>query len=438
MEILRKVIDRMRLMTPEEQEKLLSSLISPQEIVMRSEGTFMKISTLGLRIFETKSLLSEAGIADSDPRASVYHGIVGSLIDKQITDKLASISARKETAAVNAGAIQGWEQGARVWWVPNSAIENFMNEMQVLQNEYSQVVQDIYNDYETIRYEAARRVENAAEKAWEEMSYNGTADISEDMFVDQALELFNKRFVGKSELFDRIRIEVRPIRKSLPPVFDAIMDEVKQDNKYISEDEKRYAASQLRISQIQEAFLEEDLGNEVRARQIKREIEMQQYQDNLDMYQEIQLNIQAKILTLADEIVAAASANKKIAPSTFRSWRQRIGQLEELSPNNPSLGKTLEIMHSMASDDTPITRDDIAVLGKRVFRALDDLNEKTNIEIDANEIFYLANARGGSGNEALARVNSIRKNLTRKLDEVDAMSEMIVNCFSNETTEITA
>ena len=109
MDIYRNVYERLDALPTEERIALLMEILPPQELFTRTDGFPCLIRAFGLRIFETASMLSEAGIPDDDPRTEVFRILRGGLVDEKIPNKLRSIAARERTVCKRVGAIQVWD-----------------------------------------------------------------------------------------------------------------------------------------------------------------------------------------------------------------------------------------------------------------------------------------------------------------------------------------
>jgi len=77
MDIYRNVYERLDALPTEERIVLLMEILPPQELFTRTDGFPCLIRAFGLRIFETASMLSEAGIPDDDPRTEVFRILRG-------------------------------------------------------------------------------------------------------------------------------------------------------------------------------------------------------------------------------------------------------------------------------------------------------------------------------------------------------------------------
>ena len=112
-------------MPQDERIRLLQQLLPPQELFARMDGTRFIIRKHGLHIFDTSTLLTQAGIPEDDPRNQVFRELRGELLERHIPDTLRSIAGRIDTVCCQSGAIQVWEGGRKAWWVPIAATSKY-------------------------------------------------------------------------------------------------------------------------------------------------------------------------------------------------------------------------------------------------------------------------------------------------------------------------
>jgi hypothetical protein len=111
--MLDQLYDSLDQLPADERRQLLRELLPPQELFARMDGTRFLIRRRGLGMFETRSLLHEAGIPDGDPRQQVFRYLRGGLIDRSIPDQLRAIAARADTVCRQSGAVAVWDAGQR-------------------------------------------------------------------------------------------------------------------------------------------------------------------------------------------------------------------------------------------------------------------------------------------------------------------------------------
>ena len=217
-------------MDSREQAEILGSLINSQDLEAQINGAVFNIVIRGLAVFSTKALLAEIGISDDDPRSQCYETTSGYLIDKKFILELRRISAKKDTIARNAGGIQIGASGKFVWWLPNEGIAEFAGKIRELQNEYSNVVEEIYQDYWSIRSVSAANIQKAAEKTWQDYETRspGSMNISQSEYVSAAVTAFNDKFIRRDQLHEKIRIDVFLQEKDYHPVVMNIAEKMRQ------------------------------------------------------------------------------------------------------------------------------------------------------------------------------------------------------------------
>jgi len=170
MDIYRNVYERLDALPTEERIALLMRMLPPQELFTRMDGFRCLIRAFGLRIFETASMLSEAGIPDDDSRTEVFRIFRGGLVDEKIPNKLRSIAARERTVCKRVGAIRVWEGGKLAWWIPLAAASKFEKAAEDLIREFNDTRDNLLlENYITLRLGVKRRWLEASEAAYENM-----------------------------------------------------------------------------------------------------------------------------------------------------------------------------------------------------------------------------------------------------------------------------
>jgi len=163
---------------------ILKQLLTPQELFMKMDGTSFVMHKYGLRMFEAKALLEEIGIPEDDPRSAIYRSLLGSKIDEYIPKALRAIAAKEETIGKNTGAIQVWDQGVKVWWVPIAATSKFTDAMNGLISEFdTEVNGSLLSCYNEIRQKSVERFEKAAGIAWDDMNKLGKGGVSRSDYI---------------------------------------------------------------------------------------------------------------------------------------------------------------------------------------------------------------------------------------------------------------
>lgn len=155
MNVFDRVYEQLDALPKEERIQLLRQILPPQELFSRTDGTKFIIRKHGLRIFETSTLLTQAGIPEDDPRSEVFRELRGGLVDRKIPDALRAIAARSETVCRRNGAIQLWDGGRKAWWIPLAATSQFEEAINDLIQEFERMRDNLLlDDYESVRAEA--------------------------------------------------------------------------------------------------------------------------------------------------------------------------------------------------------------------------------------------------------------------------------------------
>lgn len=411
----------------EDRTVLLKKLISPQELFLSVDGTKFAVHTYGLRLFETKGLLSDIGIPEDDPRASIYRKLVGTKIDVQAPNKLRAISAKEATRAKNTGAIEIWNEGKKVWWVPISATSQFVAEMETLQVEFEQCVQtNLIDRYDELLRTSRMRFEDAARQAWEDMSDLGRVKVSQDTYINASMQTFDKRFPTRDEILSKIRMEIEPVGRPLPTeIEDLLIDIRTAERSRLAAETAAFRATeavqstQLRMMDIECRIKETELIDAESERKLRREIISEQLGPEIDQAKQVVLQVQSSLMRVATEIIEASKTGAKITPATKKSWNLRLARLKDLSPENPDFEQALDALEQMSNkEDVDFERTQ-----KQISRALNEMERTAATEIRADAIWQLIQA--GRAEDALQSLGNIRGTLSDRLLEVESLQEMV-------------
>jgi hypothetical protein len=435
-----EVYQRLAVLPEDQRAALLKELLPPQELFMRMDGTAFAVHKFGLRLFEAKALLGEIGIPEDDPRSIIYRKLVGSKINEDVPKSLRAIAAKEETVGKNAGAVQIWDQGSKIWWVPIAATQKFQNSMQSLLDEFDDLVQrELIDGYNDMLDDAKNRFLEATQTAWDDMNVLGRIDMPRDEYIKKSMGAFEARFPTISEIREKVRMELTPRQAPLPQHVENILTDVREAAKQKIKAEAEAAnlavktnQVQLRMVQLEEQLKEVELNKLEDERNLRREIIKSQIAPEIQRAEEIVLQVEMSLMRVAQEIVESAKKGTTITSATRRSWNQRLKRLKELSPENPEFDRALEELAHMSTADK-VTAQNVNVVSENVMSALREMERVASMEINADAIWRLM--QGGHGEQALKAIQNIRDKATTRLNEVEALHELIILTGVNNTPD---
>lgn len=367
MNVFDRVYEQLDALPKEERIQLLRQILPPQELFSRTDGTKFIIRKHGLRIFETSTLLTKAGIPEDDPRSEVFRELRGGLVDRKIPDALRAIAARSETVCRRNGAIQLWDGGRKAWWIPLAATSQFEEAINDLIQEFERMRDNLLlDDYESVRAEA--------------------------------------------EKIEKILIDVREAeRERLQAEADA-------------------AREQIRLIDLDRQLRQAELARIEQERQTRARILRDALNPEIEQAKEIIVQAQASLMRVACEIFRVIESGGEISPATMRSWNKRLEALSVLAIGNVSLEQALSDLKQLKEEIKGETFPDkrkLRAANKKVEKAFQDLERRAALEIHADQIWQLM--RAGQGSEALERIAKLRQEATNSLNEVEALWKLVAS-----------
>lgn len=422
-ELTHKLMEKILTMTSEEQEAVLDSVINENMVEKISSGMTFDIVVCGLTAFTTNSVLSEAGFSDDDPRTKRYSNIQGYLIDKKYVDDLRNIQAKKETVAKKSGGIQIGNAGKFVWWIPNNSIEKFMNEMNALRFDYEKVVQDIYDDYDFIRSDALSKVMAAARAAYDDLVRKNSSVGAETEYLDSAARLFDRKFLKKEELHDKICINIYPIDPPMHEVFSEISEEIsnERDAEFINRNGTN-SYTQMEFGSI----------TDMRKENIRNIRKSYASSKTFDMYAKISYEIEKKVVMLANEVFESVKDGVNIKPQTLRSIQNKLINLKK-SSSDVSTSIALDKIENILDDPTNVSSYDIQDLCQSALSTVDEFVKSTHNEIAAEELASMI--RSGYGKEALEKIYEQKRINDENRETLNAFEDMVDSSIARQEVE---
>ena len=397
-------------MDSREQAEILGSLINSQDLEAQINGAVFNIVIRGLAVFSTKALLAEIGISDDDPRSQCYETTSGYLIDKKFILELRRISAKKDTIARNAGGIQIGASGKFVWWLPNEGIAEFAGKIGELQNEYSNVVEEIYQDYWSIRSVSAANIQKAAEKTWQDYETRspGSMNISQIEYVSAAVTAFNDKFIRRDQLHEKIRIDVFLQEKDYHPVVMNIAEKMRQCSSASSANGSPRQLNLLGdpdipdIEEIKNGFQRESRMGTVDA--VNTEIEMR-------------LGDLAKTLEDATDSEAAKGP-------VYRKLRNQLNIVKKHKGTRSSVDRVISHLDRILDSGCVITQRDVNVMNRLVSDSIDEVVKSIQVDALTTEMAVLV--QSGDANLALSRLQELKEELEDSLRTAKAMQSIML------------
>jgi hypothetical protein len=324
--------------------------------------------------------------------------------------------------------------------VPIAATQKFQNSMQSLLDEFDDLVQrELIDGYNDMLDDAKNRFLEATQTAWDDMNVLGRIDMPRDEYIKKSMGAFEARFPTISEIREKVRMELTPRQAPLPQHVENILTDVREAAKQKIKAEAEAAnlavktnQVQLRMVQLEEQLKEVELNKLEDERNLRREIIKSQIAPEIQRAEEIVLQVEMSLMRVAQEIVESAKKGTTITSATRRSWNQRLKRLKELSPENPEFDRALEELAHMSTADK-VTAQNVNVVSENVMSALREMERVASMEINADAIWRLM--QGGHGEQALKAIQNIRDKATTRLNEVEALHELIILTGVNNTPD---
>ena len=397
-----------------EQIDVLGSLINGQDLEAQINGAVFNIVIRGLAVFSTKALLAEIGISEDDPRSQCYETTSGYLIDKRFILELRRISAKKDTIARNAGGIQIGSSGKFVWWIPNEGLAEFAQKIRDLQNEYSNVVEEIYRDYWSIRSISASNIQKAAEKTWEDYNVRkpGSMNVSQADYVSSAVNAFDEKFIRRDQLHEKIRIDVFLQEKDYHPVVMNIAEKMRQN-----------ASSQRINGSPQQLNLlgDPDIPD---IEEIKSGFQRESRMGTVDA---VNAEIEMRLGDLAKTLEDATDSDSAKGP-VYRKLRNQLNIVKKHKGTRGSVDRVISHLDRILDSGCVITQRDVNVMNRLVSDSIDEVVKSIQVDALTTEMAVLV--QSGDANLALSRLQELKEELEDSLRTAKAMQTMMLEKVS--------
>jgi len=426
MNIFTEVYDRLDALPPDERIRLLQQLLPPQELFARMDGTRFIIRKHGLRIFDTSTLLTQAGIPEDDPRTQVFRELRGGLLEREIPDALCNIASRVDTLCSRSGAIQVWEGGRKAWWVPIAGTSQFESAVRGLIQEFEGTRDRLLlENYDTVRAEAEQRWSDSCLAAWENLNRLGKT-VSREAFLASSMATFADLFPSRADIRNKIHIDLVPVQRPLPEKIEQLLVDLREAERQKIEAETAAAQEQMRLHSIEADIKEEQAATLRRERLLRDQLLREALDPQIEQAKEILLQAQSSLMRVANEIFSALETGAEVSPATMRSWNQRLKTLSVFASGNVPLETALAKLQELKQSAHDPGRPSVEALrhaSKRIEQAFSDLEKRAAQEIHADQIWQLM--RAGRGDEALQRIAEVRNKASNNLSEVDALWKLV-------------
>lgn len=404
-------------MDPEEQKDVLGSLISPQDVAARMDGSVFNIITRGQGLFSVKALLSEIGIAEDDPRSRYFENTSGYLIDRKYVLSLRAIAAKKETIARNAGGVQITSGGKMVWWIPNAGLAEFAEKIGALQTEYASVADEIYRDYWAIRSESVSNIREAAERTWKDLesASPGCTGLTLSGYTDSAVRTFDERFVTREKIHEKIRLDVLLVDRDYPPAVWEIGEAVRRSSE---EDPGSPVPRQLSLPGS-------DPGSGVEA--IRNGFMRESVMGTRDA---VDTEVEMRLGELARTLEDAANAENAKGP-LYRKLRNQLSILRRHEGTRTSVDRVIAHLDGILESGGSVSRRDIGIMNRLVSDSIDEVIRSISVDAITSEMALLV--RDGNANEALRRLSDLKAELEESLSTANIMQSMVLGKVAGES-----
>jgi hypothetical protein len=426
MNIFEEVYTSLDALPQDERIRLLQQLLPPQELFARMDGTRFIIRKHGLRIFDTSTLLSQAGIPEDDPRTQVFRELRGGLIERGIPDGLRAIAGRVDTVCSRSGAMQVWEGGRKAWWVPIAGTSQFESSVRRVIQEFEETRDRLLlDDYDTVRSEAEQRWSDSCLAAWENLNRLGKT-VSRGAFVATSMATFADLFPSRADIRKKMYIDLVPVQRPLPEKIEKLLIDIREAERQKIEAETAAAQEQMRLRSMEVQLKEEQAASLRRERMLRNQLLREALDPQIEQAKEILLQAQSSLMRVANEIFSALETGAEVSPATMRSWNNRLHTLSVLGAGNVPLETALARLQELKQNARETGRPSAEALQKasqRIEQAFADLERRAAQELHADQIWQLM--RAGRGDEALQRIAEIRSKANNNLSEVDALWKLV-------------
>lgn len=427
------IYERLAQLPPDEMKQMLRQLIPPASLAIAAGGTLLDVSTFGLRKFQGKASLPDLGIPDGDPRASIFSGLKAARIDPKIANKLRAISAREETVGAQAGAQKIWAQGRKVWFVPTNRTTDFMNAIGALAAEFAREVDEqIVSRYDELRTEARHEYRQACQQAWDDMHRRKQPlQQGRDEYVDQAIAQFDAAFPSREEVASGVRMEIVTVAPGAPRVVQAIWDEERTAYAQALRAQRDAAQAEFQASLRQAEMFE--------AQKVAADIAAQKELDDQALRRQLLADAIAPEVQAArglaqkavEEMFAAFSkaaesikSGQPVSPQAKRAWQVRLESLKALAMPDGDFEAAIEQLGTIIEGGRAPTDASLNAAQKAVQRALNEITQGVQMDVDADAMVALVHA--GRGEDALRTIFQARAKAADTAILADALRDIVV------------
>ncbi|MBQ6520544.1 MAG: hypothetical protein IJI14_17650 [Anaerolineaceae bacterium] len=394
-----------------EGSEILRSLVSPQEIRSQRDGVLINIVIRGLSLFNYSAVVQEAGIAVDDPRSKKFKTINGFLVDENYVRKLRNIAAKKDIVASNAGGIPIADRGKFLWWIPNRGLPMFRQEITALCDEYSSVVDDIARDYDNIRQKALDITRDSAAAAWENLSKDPKFTVSKDDYILMAEKRFDEGFVKRSDLYDKICIEVSRSGKPMHSELVEILNQASED-----------VSSEKDIVMNFFDILEANVASEKTA-EIQKIKESFKFDDDISISSKVDVEVVKKLGEICSSLEVLEMDKGKPSMRRVRGIYEKLSQHKG---NRASVDRVLNNLRGLM--DGNIDETDVNVLRGLVCQACEDIEDELGFEGSTASVAALAKA--GEAGKSIEELENLRAGLQAKLAMTEAMKSRVMDYYN--------
>lgn len=426
MNIFQEVYARLDALSQDERIRLLQQLLPPQELFARMDGTRFIIRKHGLHLFDTSTLLTQAGIPEDDPRNQVFRELRGGLLERRVPDALRAVAARIDAACSRSGALQVWEGGRKAWWVPVAGTSRFESSVRQGIREFEDARERLLlDDYDTVRAEAEQRWSDSCLAAWDNLQRLGKP-IDRDAFLATSMSTFGGVFPTRREIREKVHIELLPVQRPLPHEVEELLADLREAERHKLEAEAAAAQEQGRLVSLEVQLKEEQAAALRRERHVREQLLREAIDPEIERARQIVLQAQSSLMRVAGEIFSALEAGTAVSPATMRSWNHRLQTLSILAAGNVPLEVALDKLKELkgnAGDRAPILPEALRQASRHIEQAFLGLERRSAQELHADQIWQLM--RAGQGDEALQRIAELRSQANNSLSEVDALWKLV-------------
>lgn len=398
------LVAEMDAMSDVEKKELLKSLISENDVKAQENGSLIDVVVHGLSAFNLSTNTVELGLEADDPRAKRWQSANGYLIDRDYILRLRNISQRRDNIARNAGGVRVGRGDKFLYWIPNKGLADFQRDIFALQSEFDGVVTEIEDNYEKLRVKALDSAIDAASAAWDALSQKGSKNLPDKSdYIDRTMSDFNKSFIKKNELHQRICIDVFLTEKNLHPSVSRILRNIKAEN----------AVEDVPMNLLE---LLNSVGSRADIENIKNKFRRASV---LSTESRVSVEIEKMITQCVEDLECLSKDNNG---RTMRKARMMLDRIAKHKGANPAVDNVIlklqDIILSGMADDR-----DIMVLKQLVTESLQTVEDEIRIEAASAGIAALAAT--GEHKAAIEEVMRLRERLDYSVMMADAIKSKV-------------